>query len=152
MRKSSVCVVDSNIAIWTALPSGASVDVRPLFERWRRDYVELFAPDLWLAECTSVIRHYVFRGVLSTADGRKILDDLLALDIQLQAPTPELCRAALHWAERLNQARAYDSFYLALAERLGAQFWTADERLVNRAREVGAEWAHWVGEGEQPLL
>ncbi len=32
---------------------------------------------------------------------------------------------------RLNRAAAYDSFYLALAESLGCELWTADQRLHN---------------------
>ena len=59
---------------------------------------------------------------------------------------PARCQSALRWAARLNQARAYDAFHLALAEELGAEFWTADRRLANAAQRAGATWAHWIGE------
>jgi hypothetical protein len=49
-------------------------------------------------------------------------------------------------SNRLGQSKAYDAFYLALAERLKAEFWTADQRLANGARQLGANWAHWIGE------
>ena len=58
----------------------------------------------------------------------------------------KLCERAFDWATRLNQLPVYDSFFLALAEKLDAEFWTADRRLVNGARQVGVEWVHWVGE------
>ena len=40
----------------------------------------------------------------------------------------DLDRLAMDWAERLNQTVAYDTQYLALAEQLGAEFWSADRR------------------------
>jgi predicted nucleic acid-binding protein len=38
---------------------------------------------------------------------------------------------------------------LALAERLGAYFWTADERLASRAAQVGASWVMGLGAGSE---
>lgn len=38
--------------------------------------------------------------------------------------------SALDLAERLSLSATYDAHYLALAEWLGAEFWTADQRLV----------------------
>jgi predicted nucleic acid-binding protein len=49
------------------------------------------------------------------------------------------------WTLRLNRAAAYDSFYLALAERLGCNLWTADRRLW---QAVSAGWVRLVGEGQ----
>src|SRR5438477_244782 len=63
--------------------------------------------------------------------------------IPMDAP---LCQAAFEWAGRLNQVRAYDGFYLALAEQLKAEFWTADKRLANAVQQIGANWVHWIGE------
>ena len=55
-------------------------------------------------------------------------------------------RSAFDWATRLRQKSAYDGFYLAAAEQLGIELWTADQALVNNARQVGANWVHWMGE------
>ncbi len=52
----------------------------------------------------------------------------------------------LMMSERLGQARTYEAQYLALAEKLGVEFWTADQRLVNGARRIGMSWVRWVGE------
>ena len=68
------------------------------------------------------------------------LETLMRLGVQLVPPTLELDRLALRWAERLGQTVVYDVHYLALAEALGCDFWTADRRL---AGSVGAE-ASWV--------
>jgi predicted nucleic acid-binding protein len=57
-------------------------------------------------------------------------------------------RIAFDWATRLRQKAAYDGFYLAAAEQLGAELWTADQALVSNALQVGASWVHWMGELE----
>jgi len=38
-------------------------------------------------------------------------------------------------------SRAYDGFYLALAERHEAEFWTTDQRLKRSLEQVGADLA-----------
>ncbi len=82
-----------------------------------------------------VVRVHVQRAVraaLKTAPKRVPLDT-------------SLCLAALTWAERLGQTKAYDAFYLALAEGLSAEFWTADKRLARRARHAGADFVRLLG-------
>jgi predicted nucleic acid-binding protein len=58
----------------------------------------------------------------------------------------EVHENALRWAERLGHSRTYNAQYLAVAEQWGLPLWTADQRLVNGARQVGVTWVHWVGE------
>lgn len=50
---------------------------------------------------------------------------------------------AFDWTRRLNRIAAYDSFYLALAESLQCDLWTADRRLQGA---VGQPWLHCVGD------
>jgi predicted nucleic acid-binding protein len=68
--------------------------------------------------------------------------DLMALEFQRIAPTLTLHQSALLWAERLGQSKVYDAQYVALAESLSAEFWTADQRLVNSLRSLGVAWVH----------
>ena len=60
-----------------------------------------------------------------------------SLPVRSVPTDPDLRRSALSWAERLGQFAAYDSFYVALAERLGCEVWTADRRLANAAAAIG---------------
>jgi predicted nucleic acid-binding protein len=43
---------------------------------------------------------------------------------------------------KLNRAAAYDCFYLAIAEALGADFWTADQRLYRSLEAERLGWLH----------
>jgi predicted nucleic acid-binding protein len=101
---------------------------------------------LWMAECVSAIRSSVYAGRITAEQGRVAVEDLFALEVELVPLSIPLSRQAFAWAGRIGQSRAYDGFYLALAEDLSAEFWSADRRLVNAAQQAGAPWAHWIGE------
>jgi predicted nucleic acid-binding protein len=48
-------------------------------------------------------------------------------------------------ATRFNRPATYDAHYLALAEMMDCEFWTADERLFNAVRDE-LSWARWLGQ------
>lgn len=73
-------------------------------------------------------------------------EDLFALEVEMLPLDNALCKSALRWAERLQQSQAYDAFYIALAEHLQTDFWTADKRLANATQQLGLTWVHWIGE------
>ena len=141
----SLLVIDANLAVRTLIPLGDGVALR-LVECWQQEDRRLFAPELWLAETTSVIRRMAYAGMITSQEGMCALQDIAALGVQVVAADVALCVAAYQWSERLNQAKAYDGFYLALAERLRAEqnspveFWTADSRLYHQAQQVGVSW------------
>jgi predicted nucleic acid-binding protein len=56
----------------------------------------------------------------------------------------DLLKEAYELAVRFNRPRAYDTQYLALAERLGCEFWTADQRLVNSTQGQFSR-IRWLG-------
>ena len=72
-----------------------------------------------------------------------MLSQLLVYPVDLHEDTA-LLTEAYDLAVRFNRPRAYDTQYMALAERLHCEFWTADERLFN---VVGKElnWIRWLG-------
>jgi predicted nucleic acid-binding protein len=45
-----------------------------------------------------------------------------------------------------SRVAAYDCFYLALAQRLDTEFWTADRPLSRAALQADAPWVKWIGE------
>ncbi len=143
-RTSSAIVIDASLAIWAVLPIVSAVDTLDLIAQWRLADIRLVTPMLWLAECASAIRGVVQSGSISIDEGHRALEDVLALEVDSLPMTPAQTRVAFEWADRLGQRRAYDGFYLALAEEIGAEFWSADRRLVNGTRRLGASWVHLV--------
>jgi predicted nucleic acid-binding protein len=51
---------------------------------------------------------------------------------------------ALSVAGRFGLKASYDAHYLALADRLGVEFWTADRRLANTISS-SLPWVRFVG-------
>ena len=147
MKNSSV-VVDSNLAVFTVVDSDFSLLATRVWANLTAAGTSFFAPGLWVYETTSVIRKINAFGKITEDEAQKALVILNQMPIQLIPDSLQLRQSALDWAIRLRQKAAYDGFYLAAAEQLGAELWTADQALVNNARQVGASWVHWMGEIE----
>nr|WP_272481660.1 type II toxin-antitoxin system VapC family toxin [Rhodothermus marinus] len=96
-------------------------------------------------EVTSGLRRAVWERVLTEEEAEAALRDLLELPLTLTSDG-EIAMQALSWAGRLQQKRAYDAFYVALADQRGAVFWSADRRLVETLRQQGFSRARWIGE------
>jgi predicted nucleic acid-binding protein len=144
--KSSSVVVDSNLAIYAVIDSEFSVSATQVWSKLLSSKASIYAPELWNYETTSIIRKYCALEWITDAEAEQALLILDQLQIQFLAANLKLCQAAMQWASRLHQKAAYDGFYLAAAEQLGAEFWTADRKLANNANQVGANWVHWMGE------
>ena len=56
---------------------------------------------------------------------------------------------SLELASELTQGAVYDSHYLALAQTLDCELWTADEKFFRIARQI-ADNIHWIGEIVSP--
>jgi predicted nucleic acid-binding protein len=54
---------------------------------------------------------------------------------------------ALQLCRQYHRLSVYDAHYLALAQRLECEFWTADEELVDAVRP-GFPWVHALAEIE----
>jgi len=141
-------VIDASIAFKTLLPFQQSSLTAQRFGSWMEEGYRMVVPDLWLPEVISGIRKYVFTGELTIDEGQAIIEDVLNLGIDTIHTDAKICRSAFQWAGRLGQARVYDGFYLALSELYEMPLWSADRRLVNRAKLSGADWVHW---SEEPL-
>lgn len=143
-------VVDANLALALVLATPYSDQVQALWERWRSEEAIVFAPDLWAYEVTSALRKAMVVTGMGLPEAEARLETVMHLGVRLVPPTPEINQSALRWAHRLEQTVAYDAYYLALAEFLGCDFWTADSRLAGRP-EFDVHWTHWVGDaGRRP--
>jgi predicted nucleic acid-binding protein len=143
---SSAVVVDSSTAIFLVLDNPLFEKAKACWTRWIQENRRVLAPHLWRYEVTTAIHKSSMRHEIEEQDALNALDKLLAIKIEFYEEDKDLCREAFLWASRLGQLATYDGFYLALAERNEADFWTANERLANRARQLGVQWVHWIGE------
>jgi predicted nucleic acid-binding protein len=136
-------VIDANLAVKTVIPNVMRAQCYAALNDLMQENYELEAPTLWAYETTSAICKAVHFAYLTEDEGWRALQQLAALDVTLRSPDVTDNQNAMKWTLTLKRAAAYDSYYLALAERLGCELWTADQRLVNAA---GQPWVRWVGD------
>lgn len=130
---SQVCV-DANLVLKLVLPEPDSFRAQTLWDSWASAEVEPVAPPLLVFEGTSVIRKWVHQGLMSPERGDLAFQTFLDLDIDLLY-SEGLHPRAWEMAKQFNRPQAHDSHYLALAEILGVELWTADDRLWEAVRD-----------------
>jgi predicted nucleic acid-binding protein len=121
-----------------------SREARALWRFWQSNNYEISAPPLLRYEITSVLRKHVTRGWRTLQESRRALQLALAFKIQYLEPVDFHLRA-FELADPLGRPVAYETHYLALAEHLGCEFWTADERLANAVQRA-LPWVKWLGQ------
>jgi predicted nucleic acid-binding protein len=133
--------VDANLVIrLVADPDNAQV--RQLWKQWKDARRQLAAPTLLYYEVANALYRYRKLGILDSSAVREALEAAFALPIELYGGQA-LHRRAVEWADRFSLPAAYDAHYLALAEQLGGELWTADGRLA-RALRPAVPWVHLV--------
>jgi predicted nucleic acid-binding protein len=138
-------VIDANLAVNTAL--NLSENLERFWERVNQNQITPCAPRLWMSETTSAVRAYLAQKQINVEEAQQALHMIHALSVEFVDEDKALCLRALELAGVLGQTKAYDAFYLAVAEKIGAEFWTADQRLYKRCQDdLGLEWVHWIHE------
>ncbi len=140
---SQICV-DVNMVLKLIFAEVDSPLAQRLWETWTDAGVEVVAPPLLAFEGTSVICNKVYRGLVSPEEGELMFQSFHLLGVRLLYPDG-LHHRAWELARRYNRSQAYDSHYLALAEILSLELWTADERLYN-AVHPDLPWVKWLGD------
>ena len=141
----SYWVVDANLAVNTAL--NFSERLERFWERVNQEQITPCAPRLWMSETTSAVRAYLAQKQITANEAEQALHTIHALRVEIIDEDERLCLRALELAGMLAQSKAYDALYLATAEKMDTEFWTADRRLYNRCwDDLGLEWVHWINE------
>lgn len=91
-----------------------------------RSAAELAGPDLVDVETVAVLRKRWVAGTISSRRFAEAIDDLEGIELE-RYPTLPLMRRSY---ELRANVTAYDATYIALAEVLGCELLTADERLA----------------------
>lgn len=87
-----------------------------------------------LTEVSNVLFKKVRRGEVAAGDVQQLLENLTNMDIRLFDDLPMHVRA-IEMASILGEQDAYDCHYLALAEHLNCEFWTADRAFYDAAHD-----------------
>ncbi len=138
-------VIDANIAVQTVFY--LTEELECFWGNVEKDQITPCAPRLWLSETTSAIRSLLSQKYITSDQAEQALRTVHGLQVEMIDEDEDASLRALELAGKLGQSKAYDAFYLALAEKLTVEFWTGDERLVNRCRkDLGLNWVHSIGE------
>ena len=142
-------VLDANILIAFGLSDEPlHTQAHQILSAWRTSETSLVAPRLFRSEITAVIRKAVYQERITHEQGRKMLAQFLVYPVEFHEDNV-LLKTAYELAETFNRPRAYDAQYLALAQRLSCEFWTANERLFNAIHNdfLNIHWpGHWKPE------
>jgi predicted nucleic acid-binding protein len=102
------------------------------------------APPLLWIEMANILRQRVRQAGVTLDQALELFDRLQDMPVTRHAPS-NLSRQALILADRYRLPAAYDAHYIAVAEMLGADFWTDDQRLL---RDLAGRLAfvRWIGD------
>ena len=141
---SEFVVVDASVAFKWLVEEENSDKATALTRLWDDEGVQLAAPPLMPFEVANALHRRVVKGELAVEVAADLMQDLMSLGVAFHA-TPNLHSKALELASRLMQGAVYDAHYLALAESLGCELWTADQKFY-RAASSEVDNVRWIGE------
>ena len=141
-------VVDASLAFKWLVKEDRSEEARAIARSWEDRGVRTAAPHFMPVEVTNALHRRVTRNEMSVEEAVGLAESLLASGIELHQP-PDLYGRALELASRLNQGAVYDAHYLALAETLACDLWTADEKFYRAASPL-TDNVRWIGEFVAP--
>lgn len=138
-----ICVDASLVAKWF-FEEEHYQEARALYRGAVGASERIVAPPLLPIETTNILRRRMVREGLSLGDATRLLQQFLAFAVSIVAPA-QLHERALALAADHKLPAVYDAHYVALAELLGCELWTSDQRLV---RALGGKLAfvRWIGD------
>jgi len=140
-NSSTICVDASIILRYTLQPDDAPI--KKLWQSWISKEVRLVAPTLLFYEVTNGLYQQQRNKYLSPETIWKSLE--LALDLPINLVNEaNLHLRAREIAMQYNLPATYDAHYLALAEWMDADLWTADMKLINTLKPFKVKWVKGV--------
>jgi predicted nucleic acid-binding protein len=141
-------VVDASLAVQWFVEEEHSTEARRLLREWEEAHVRRIAPSWFACEVGNVVYRRLIRGQMTLGRARIAVDLVLGQVVTVDVE-PAITQRAIEFADRYGHGASYDAQYLALAEHLGCEIWTSDQRLW---RSTGGElpWVRWIGEKTVP--
>jgi len=134
---SSIVCLDASFVLRLLLSASPEAPAVKMWCQGQEQGKTFAAPGLLYYEVGNALHRYTVRQQLTANEAGELLELALALNLELDHE-PELHCRALRLAAELALPAAYDAHYVALAQRLGAELWTADQRLARAASGVVA--------------
>jgi predicted nucleic acid-binding protein len=124
-----ICV-DASVGAKWILDEEHSEKARTLYDACVQAGETIVAPPLLPIEMTNLLRQRMRREALPLTDALSLITQFLSFPIRLVTPS-QLYSRALILADAYGLPAAYDAHYVALAQLLGCNLWTNDQRLLN---------------------
>jgi len=137
-------VVDASLAVKWVLKEPYADEALALASEWAVAGITPVAPGLLFVEATNVLHRRAVLGHISVSEAGRLLNGLLSLGIQIRE-SPQIHVRAMELAHELGRPAVYDTHYLALADLLQCELWTADKRFFNSVRGRQPR-VRWLGE------
>ena len=140
-------VVDASLAFKWLVKEIYTAEANALGRLWNSQGTRIAAPYLMPVEVTNALHQRVVRGDLTVEAATQRMQSLLTSGLELHQPA-HLYGRALELASQFGLGATYDVHYVALAETLGCDMWTADEKFFRAASPV-VQSVRWIGESAQ---
>jgi predicted nucleic acid-binding protein len=137
-----ICL-DASVIVQWLLPEAHSAEVESLLRATLAIGDTIVAPPLLPFEIANALRKRVVRNLLPAQESERLLQQFDTLPISLRTPN-QLHQRALVTAKDFGLPAIYDGCYIVLAQQLGCDFWTDDERLLKTLnnRLPFVRWIH----------
>jgi len=137
-------VVDASCAVKWMIEEEWTAEATELLRGWTRDDILPIAPAWIVCEVSNVLFQRFRNHQIRLADAQDNLRDLTRL-VAIGTFDPALAPRAMELAQTLGLAKTYDCLYLALAEQIGCELWTADEQFWTAVKDDFPR-VKWVGQ------
>ena len=137
-------VVDASLAVKWVIPEDNSAEADTLLQDWQNRSSRRVVPSLFACEVGNVLYKRMLKQTLTLVQAQgnleAIMSEVIVLDFE-----PKTAKRGLELAQAFARPASYDAHYLALAEHLGCELWTADQKFWNTTKGT-FKWVRWVGE------
>jgi predicted nucleic acid-binding protein len=140
-------LIDASVVVkWKLTSEPQAAEALELLVDWEQGTIEACVPDQLFAELVNAMlgsyRKHPPR--LTQTEAQDALQDLLSSPFTVFKSTGRGLLARAFAIAAQHHQRAYDSIYIALAERKHVEFWTGDQRLYN-ALHLHYPFVRWIG-------
>ena len=140
----SCVIVDTSLAVKWAIEESHSREARLLRDEWKTQQIVPIVPSWFACEIANVLFQRMRDKTITLAGAQQAIQTILGA-VVVRDSDPAVALRALELAVQFRLQASYDAQYLALAEHLGCDLWTAADRFRNRVKGTFS-WVRSLGE------